>query len=213
MYLHSTVVFLLMAARSREAAAVLMEGCHLGLTPSGCCLLKCWCCIHPVTGIILTPAEPEGTLGSQNKLMLPQQEESSSKAPLMVPLYLMASVFQRLTVLWEQRVVHCGQRTLQPCFPRSPPHLPVSVPWKPCNLPRLSALHRLFFARTLLCDFFSSGPHGAYVPFFPGILSEWVALPGCPQHSLLFCYRSIALSMSILVAHFTLVKYWVDIKY
>lgn len=87
--------------------------------------------------------------------MLLQQEELSSKAPLIMPLYPMASVFQRLMVLWEQRVIPCGQRTLQPCFPCSPPHLPVSVPWKSCNLLRLSALHRQFFARPLLCDFFS----------------------------------------------------------
>lgn len=87
--------------------------------------------------------------------MLLQQEELSSKAALIVPLHPMASVFQRLTVLWEQRVVPCGQQPLQPCFPCSPPHLPVSVPRKSCNLLRLSALHRLFFARPLLCDFFS----------------------------------------------------------
>lgn len=58
----------------------------------------------------------------------------------------------------------------------------------------------------------SSSPHGAYVPFFQGFSPRERPSPECPQHSLLFCYRSIALSMSILVANFTLRKYWVDIK-
>lgn len=174
-------MFLLIAARSWEAAAVLMEGGHLGLIPSGCCLVKCWWCIYTVTSIILTPAEPEGTLGSQNKLMLPQQEESSSKAPLMVPLYPVASIFQRFMVLWEQSVVHYGQQTLHPCFPRAPPHLPVSVPWKLCNLPCFSALNGLFFAKTLLCDFFSErnllikSSQGIYAIFPQDFL--WVSGP------------------------------------